>query len=238
VIPLRDLEKRPGVPIVTALLVAANLAVWIYVLTIIGDRGAMRAFYAQWSFRADAFFRGDLSLATIAPLFTSQFLHAGWLHIAGNMLFLWVFGAAVEGKIGRIPFLAFYLLAGCVAALAQGLYLIGMGEGNVQLVGASGAISGVLGAYLVIAPTARVRALVPLGLFMTPITLPAVIVLGEWLVLQLVSAFDLFALFGQSGNVAYFAHLGGFATGAVVGIGVRLVARDRQRSTAEMAPQP
>jgi membrane associated rhomboid family serine protease len=239
VIPLRDLEKRPGVPIVTALLVAVNVAVWVYVLTIIGERGAVRAFYDQWAFRAGPFFSGELTLAALVPLFTSEFLHGGWLHIGGNMLFLWVFGAAVEQRIGRVPYLAFYLLAGCVAALAQGLYFMGIGAGTVQLVGASGAISGVLGAYVVLSPTARVRTLVPLGLFMTPVTLPAVIVLGEWLVLQIISAFSLFSLLDQGANVAYFAHLGGFATGVVVGVAARLVSRDRRHiEMRELSPTP
>src|SRR5438445_6239018 len=123
------------------------------------------------------------------------------------MLFLWVFGGAVEGRIGHLRFLVFYLFAGCVAALAQGLFQIAVFE-PTPLVGASGAISGVLGAYLVSTPIARVRTLVPLGLFITVMTLPAILVIGEWFVVQVISALDVLRLVGKdTANVAYFAHL-------------------------------
>ena len=193
--------------------------------------------YERFAFRPLSFFAfvdGRGTADALWPIVTYQFLHAGWLHIAGNMLFLWVFGAAVEASIGRIRFLLFYLVAGCLAAVTFGLYQLAIGEPS-SLVGASGAISGVLGAYIVLAPRARVRALVPIGLFMTPIALPAFLILGEWFVLQLISAFDLFPLLGESsGRVAYLAHIGGFVVG-VVFVGAAKVAQRIRRVRPEPA---
>jgi rhomboid family protein len=220
VIPLRDLDRRTGAPIATALLIFINVAVWIYVLTLVDQRLAMEAFYHRWAFdpavQLGVFAGGQVTSDMVLPFITHQFLHAGWLHIAGNMLFLWVFGAAVELRIGAVAFLIFYLFAGCIAAIAQGLVESSV-PGSTHLVGASGGISGVLGAYLTLRPTARVRALVPVGLFVTPMTLPAVLILGEWLLLQLIAAFNVLRLVGEdTAHVAYFGHLGGFACGVAV----------------------
>ena len=213
-----------------------NVAVWVYVLTLIDRPAALFDFYGRWAFRPFAFFamlNGGPTAEAALPLFTHQFLHGGWLHIAGNMVFLWVFGGAVESKVGHVGFLIFYVLAGCAAALTQGLYQLVAAE-PAGLVGASGAISGVLGAYIVLAPTARVRALVPLGLFMTPIALPAILLLGEWFVLQLIAAFNLFPLLGErSARIAYLAHIGGFVAGAVFFGAAKLAGRVRR-----MRPQP
>lgn len=223
-IPLRDLDKRPGIPIVTALLVAVNVLVWIYVLTLVDRESAIDAFYRRWAFDPFALFSAVMdrqpTAAAFLPLVTHQFMHAGWVHIAGNMVFLWVFGAAVEQKLGRVRFLVFYLLAGCVAAIAQGLYQVAAFQ-HGNLVGASGAISGVLGAYLVLTPLARVRALIPVGLFMTPMTLPAILLLGEWFALQIVAVLGVLRIVGdETASVAYFAHVGGFTFGlALLGAG-------------------
>src|SRR5438270_10466328 len=207
-------------PIVTGLLIVVNAIVWVYVLTLVDEQAALDAFYARWAFDPAAglavFSGGRVTAETVAPFITHQFLHAGWLHIAGNMLFLCVFGAAVEMRVGRVAFLIFYLFAGCIAAIAQGLVENSI-LGSTHLVGASGAISGILGAYLTLVPTGRVRVLVPVGLFITPMTLPAVLVLGEWLLLQLISAFNVLRIVGdETAHVAYFAHLGGFAAGVAV----------------------
>jgi membrane associated rhomboid family serine protease len=238
VIPLRDVQKRPGIPVVTALIVAANVAVWIYMLTLVENYSALYAFFDRWAFHAFAFFSAvsdrQLTLETATPLLTHQFVHAGWLHIAGNMLFLWVFGAAVEQRIGRVRFLIFYLVAGCVAALAQGIYQILSFQFGGGLVGASGAISGVLGAYLVLTPMARVRAIVPIGLFMTPITLPAILLLGEWFALQIVAIVQVLRVVGDTAEVAYFAHVGGFVFGVVL-LGAGRIAERLYRFRAQPA---
>ena len=219
-IPLRDLERRPGIPFVTASLIFVNVVVWIYVLTLVDRPPALLDFYDRWSFDPAAQLRtlaeGPRTLGTLAPFVTHQFLHAGWLHIVGNMLFLWVFGAALERRMGAGPYLVFYLFAGCVAAVAQGAFELSRLD-TTPLVGASGAISGVLGAYIVVSPAARIRALVPLGLFVTVMTLPSVLVLGEWFVLQIIATIGVLRVVGEETvRVAYVAHVAGFVTGAVL----------------------
>src|SRR5207237_10839367 len=124
VIPLRDLEKRTGIPVVTALLILINLAAWIYVLTLVDQRSAIEAFYQRWAFdpavQLGVFAGGQITADALLPFITHQFLHAGWLHIAGNILFLWAFGAAFEMRVGAVAFLIFYLFAGCLSAIAPG----------------------------------------------------------------------------------------------------------------------
>ncbi len=144
----------------------------------------------------------------------SMFLHGGWLHIGGNMLFLWVFGNNVEDKIGRIPYLAFYLFCGVVASAAQ--ILTGMNS-VIPSLGASGAIAGVLGAYLIMFPRRRVYSLVPIIFVFTLLPLPAILVLGFWFVLQFFSGVTALSS-NVSGGVAYFAHIGGFVAGLVLAL--------------------
>jgi membrane associated rhomboid family serine protease len=141
---------------------------------------------------------------------TSMFLHGGWLHIAFNMLFLWVFGNNIEDRLGRVPFLAFYLLSGVAATYAQTLV---SPSSTVPMVGASGAIAGVLGAYIVLYPRAYVTTLI-VFFFITWVELPAIVVLGVWFVLQLFQSVG--SVTGESGGVAYFAHIGGFVAGMVL----------------------
>jgi membrane associated rhomboid family serine protease len=147
-------------------------------------------------------------------VFVAMFLHGGWLHIGGNMLFLWVFGNNVEDKIGRIPYLLFYLFCGVVASAAQ--ILVGS-DSVVPNLGASGAIAGVLGAYLVMFPRRRVYSLVPIVFIFTLLPLPAIIVLGFWFVLQFFSGVTTVASH-VNGGVAYFAHIGGFAVGLILAL--------------------
>jgi membrane associated rhomboid family serine protease len=154
-------------------------------------------------------------------LVTSQFLHAGWLHILGNMLYLWIFGNNIEDILGPLPYLVFYLAAGIVAGLTQ---VVIDPSSDIPLVGASGAIAGVLGAYLVLFPGAKVQSLVFFGYFVTVVAVPAVISLGLWFLLQLVTGFaSLGAPSAAEGGVATFAHVGGF----VMGLGVGLLLRAR-----------
>jgi membrane associated rhomboid family serine protease len=150
--------------------------------------------------------------SVIASLFTSMFLHGGFLHIAGNMLYMWVFGNNVEDRMGPVVFLIFYLTAGVVAAYAQALP---NPDSTTPLVGASGAIAGALGAYLVMFPSARVLTLVPIFFFLQLIELPAVFVLGFWFVLQ---AFQGVGSVQADTGVAWFAHVGGFVFGALVAL--------------------
>ncbi len=143
-------------------------------------------------------------------ILTSMFLHGGWLHLIGNMLFLWIFGNNVEEAMGHGRFLLFYLLCGTAAAFAQALP---DPESTLPMIGASGAISGVLGAYLLLYPHARVLVLIPLGFFAYMARLPAVWVLGFWFVLQLISGAT---MSGERGGVAFGAHVGGFITGMLL----------------------
>jgi len=155
-------------------------------------------------------------------LVTSQFLHGGWLHILGNMLYLWIFGNNVEDRLGRFRFLLFYLVGGVVAGLTQ----VAIAPNSpVPTIGASGAIAATLGAYLVLFPRARITSLVFLGFFYQLIDVPAVIVLVFWFVLQLIDGIASLGMTDASGGVAFFAHIGGFVFGALVGLVVRAVAR-------------
>jgi membrane associated rhomboid family serine protease len=146
----------------------------------------------------------------------SMFLHGGWLHILGNMLFLWVFGNNVEDRMGRLRFLAFYLFCGYVAALG---FAYAYPTSTTTLVGASGAIAGVLGAYLVLFPRARVTSLVPIAIILLPLRLPAWLVLGGWFLLQYVYSSGTAVAAGA--GVAYLAHVFGFVAGAAIALVAR-----------------
>jgi membrane associated rhomboid family serine protease len=144
-------------------------------------------------------------------LLTSMFMHGGWLHIFGNMLFLWIFGDNVEHRIGHVPYLAFYLIAGVVASFAQ---ILVNPDSFIPTLGASGAISGVLGAYLVLFPTNRVTVL----MLRFPMKVPAIVAIGLWAVLQFVNGLGAFAVTDETGGgVAYMAHIGGFVAGVLAG---------------------
>ena len=174
-------------------------------------------------FRSPAHVSADLAAGrwltpATAGLLTSVFLHGGWLHLLGNMLFLWIFGNNIEDRLGRVPYLLFYLAGGIAASLAQ---VAIDPSSEVPLVGASGAIASVLGAYLVFYPGARITSLVFLGFFYQLLNVPAVIVLGYWFALQLIDGVASLGADNAQGGVAFFAHIGGF----VAGMAVALVAR-------------
>ena len=212
-IPLRDQNPTAKTPIVNRLLIAANILVWIYTLSLLRDPQAAAAFYDRYSFDwrefATQIAHGNVAVATFVPLFTHMFLHGGWLHVLGNMLYLWIFGDNVEDRLGSGPYLVFYILCGVVAAIGQGLLQ------PEPMVGASGAIAGVLGAYLVMFPAARVSTLIFLGIFITIVQLPALIVIGFFIVLQVIDAFAELRLTAHqaTSNIAYFAHIFGFLAG-------------------------
>jgi membrane associated rhomboid family serine protease len=216
VIPLRDQNPTARPPIVNRLLLAANILVWIYILTLVRQPGAIAAFYDRYSFDWTEFTRqigqGQISLATFAPLVTHMFVHGGWLHVIGNMVYLWIFGDNVEDRLGSGAYFVFYILCGIVAAIGQGLVQ------PEPMVGASGAIAGVLGAYLVLFPTARVSTLVFLGIFITIVQLPALIVIGFFIVLQVIDALAELRLTAHQAteNIAYFAHIFGFVAGVLL----------------------
>lgn len=218
-IPLRDANPTRRTPVVTVALVIGCAIGWAYELGLLASGGSaeLDAFLTTWGVvPADltaAWAAGEFISVESATLLTSQFLHGGWLHILGNLLFLWIFGNNVEDRFGRVAFLAFYLTAGAVAGIAQVLI---DPTSTIPTIGASGAIAGALGAYLVLFPRARITSLVFLGFFYQLIDVPAVIVLLFWFGLQLIDAVASLGVTEASGGIAFFAHVGGFAFGAVV----------------------
>ncbi len=215
-IPLRDQNPTTKTPIVNRLLIVANVLVWIYVLTLVRQPGAIAAFYDRYSFDWTEFVtqmtQGHIALATFAPLISHMFVHGGWLHVIGNMVYLWIFGDNVEERLGSVPYFIFYLLCGIVAAIGQGLVQ------PEPMVGASGAIAGVLGAYVVMFPAARVSTLVFLGIFITIVQLPALVVIGFFIVIQAIDALAELRLTAHQAteNIAYFAHIFGFVAGILL----------------------
>lgn len=213
-IPLRDDNVVLRTPVVTYALLGACVLTFLWQVAQ-GGAGAQATVYALGFIPAVVLKGAHLppELALVPPyatLLTSMFLHGGWLHLAGNMLYLWIFADNVEDRLGRMRFLVFYLLSGVIAALAQG---IPDPESTIPMVGASGAISGVLGAYLRLYPRAHVLVLVPLGFLSQVVRLPATLVLGLWFGLQLLSSL---AVAGGGGGVAFRAHVGGFIAGVVL----------------------
>ena len=198
--PLADINRPLRPPLVVKLLVALNVLVFAYELLLTPP--ARQALFGAYGFVPAQFWADPLGKGY--QLFTSQFLHGGWAHILGNMWFLWVFGDNVEDRLGSGRFTLFYLLGGALAALAQGIYGPNV---NAPMIGASGAISAVMGAYVIMFPQARILTL--LWLIAVPLFfyLPAYVYLGYWALVQFVSG-----LFGGS-HVAFWAHLGGFGWG-------------------------
>jgi membrane associated rhomboid family serine protease len=209
--PIADDNPRIDTPYVTWSLIAVCVLVFFWQISLGGNAGEI-AFYQYGMIPALLFGSAELdpSVAEIpawATVFSSMFMHGGWLHLGFNMLFLWIFGDNIEDSMGHGRYLFFYLACGVAAAMAQALV---NPDSTVPMVGASGAISGVLGAYLILHPYATVRTIIFLGIFATMMHLPALIVLGMWFLLQLASA--VFSTSGEPG-VAFWAHIGGFVAG-------------------------
>lgn len=207
-IPLRDANPTRRLPVVTLVLILANVVAFVYELQV-QSRGQLQLFLQQWALIPASLWGGDS--AEFVTLFTAMFLHGGWMHLIGNMLYLWVFGDNIEDQLGSLRFLVFYVVCGLGAAAAQ----IAIDPTSpIPMLGASGAIAGVLGGYLVLFPRARVLTLVPLIIFYRLMEVPAVLVLGFWFVLQLLNgAAALATVQMQLGGVAFFAHIGGFIVG-------------------------
>ncbi|HEY7039931.1 MAG TPA: rhomboid family intramembrane serine protease [Methylomirabilota bacterium] len=226
--PLKDDNPSRTTPVFTIALIIANVLVFIYQVSLeIGGSEGTRA--------AESFIRefglvpcrltGSCLVAADLPspvltIFTSMFMHGGWFHVGGNMLYLGIFGNNIEDTLGHVRYLLFYLASGVAAALAQVLV---NPTSDVPMVGASGAVSGVLGAYLLLFPHAHVTTLIILGFFFRVVRVPALIVLGFWIVLQVLNGLG---SFGARGGVAFFAHIGGF----LAGMALLFVLRPRARS--------
>jgi membrane associated rhomboid family serine protease len=223
-IPLKDDNPRLAFPLVNTLLIVLNVAVYIHEMILSKDEmdlfietyGAMPANISQ-----------GLNYST---LFTSMFLHGGPLHILGNMLYLFIFGDNIEGSMGSVRYLIFYLICGLGAAMSHILF---DPLSQVPMVGASGAISGVLGAYMITYPKARVLVLLPILFYISTFRVPALVVLGLWFLNQLISGFVLASsVGGQSmGGIAWFAHIGGFVVGMLL---VKLFAKKQRRGIGDL----
>ena len=213
-IPLRDVIPSGSTPVVTMALLAVNVVVFFYQWSL-GER-AGTAFVFEWGVIPADF--------TILTMFTSMFLHGGFLHAGGNMLYLWIFGDNVEDRFGRGRFLFFYLLCGAAAANAQTLF---NPDSRIPMVGASGAVAGVMGAYFVMYPHSRIVTLIPF-LFLQIIAVPAVFFLGIWFLMQLLSGVGSIAqVEAGTGGVAFWAHVAGFAVGVMGGLLLRRPERER-----------
>lgn len=226
-IPLSDENPIRSVPFVTYLLIAINVVVFIYEVSL-GSQ-------TEEFIRSCAFVPAELITGTDLPpadcvqpphltIFTSMFIHGGFLHIAGNLLYLWIFGNNVEDAMGSLRYLVFYLLCGVAAALTQTFVTVSTAPETAVIpnLGASGAVAGVLGAYLLLFPGARVKTLVTLGFFWSVARIPAIVVLGLWFLLQFVQGLGSIGMPEEANGVAVWAHIGGFVAGLVL---VRMMAR-------------
>ena len=225
--PLKDDLPSHSTPVVTVLLMAINIVVYLYQASLEIDAragGVAEAFVMEFGL-IPCRLTGACRMAADLPspvftIFSSMFLHGGFFHIAGNMLYLWIFGNNVEDTLGHGRFILFYLASGVAAAATQ--TIVGP-HSHVPMIGASGAISGVLGAYFLLFPHASVLTLIIFGFFWRVVRIPALIVLGFWMVVQILNGLG---SFGAGGGVAWFAHIGGF----LAGMGLILLFKPRPRS--------
>jgi membrane associated rhomboid family serine protease len=247
VFPYRDENEAVRTPVVTYAIIAINVVVWL-VVEGAGSGPAVAAAVCNYGLIPGEFMLrvrpgtgfpiGEGMVCLMDPgrapghVVSSMFLHAGWMHLIGNMWFFWIFGNNVEDSMGPLRFLVFYLLCGVAAAGAQ---ILSAPASMLPMVGASGAIGGVMGAYVVLYPRVRVFYLVFFGFFFTTVALPAWAALGWWFLLQFLGGFG--TLLGGGGGVAFWAHVGGFAAGALL---IRLFARSdyiAQHRAQQWAPQ-
>jgi len=209
-IPYKDDNPITTFPFVTILIIALNISVFI--LGLLSSRDSQEIVLAYGAIPKDILaFHSDRPVPVALTIFTSMFMHGGLLHIAGNMLYFWIFGNNIEERLGHFRFVLFYLFCGVIAAYAHAL---SSPDSGVPMIGASGAISGVLGAYLLLFPTARVHTIVFFGFFVQVIRIPALIVIGFWAIIQFVSGLITQGILHQGGT-AWFAHVGGFLAGLI-----------------------
>jgi membrane associated rhomboid family serine protease len=211
-IPLRDENPSRTVSLVNITLILANVSVFIYQNFFISGGAApllLRLGCIPYEFTHFVDISPPALVSVPLTIITAMFMHGGWVHLLGNMLFLWIFGDNIEDKLGHFRYLSFYLLCGLIASLSHILTNI---SSQVPSIGASGAIAGVMGAYMVLFPRARIRTLLILGIFIQIVRIPAIVMLGYWILIQVLSGF---AEFGSrtGGGIAWFAHIGGFIAG-------------------------
>jgi membrane associated rhomboid family serine protease len=209
-IPLRDSVRPKKYPYINILLISLNIAAFIYQLSLT-EAELMGLFY-RYGIIPEKFLL--LQGASWFPLMSSMFLHGGWFHLLGNMLYLWVFGDNVEDRLGHWGYLLFYLAAGVTSGLT---HIFTNPQSAIPTIGASGAVAGILGAYFILFPRARVLTLIPIGFLITTAHLPAVLFLFLWFVMQIFNAL-LAGMTAATQTVAWWAHIGGFVLGFLVGM--------------------
>ena len=226
-IPLRDTARSKGTPFINYTLIILCGVVFLYEVSL-GER--MDGFLYQYGLipaqLSSTLTHGSFALPPVRSVFTSMFLHAGWMHLIGNMLFLYVFGDNVEARLGHRGYLVFYLGCGAAAAVVQVAF---SPQSQIPMVGASGAIAGVLGAYFILFPRARILTLIPLFVFFPVVEISAFFFLGFWFLLQFAQAYFIGGTAEAEGGVAWWAHAGGFAAGAAF-LPIFLVLSKRRRS--------
>lgn len=213
-IPLRDSVPTRVFPIVTVAIIALNAVVFGYEIYLgRGYESLIRTYgIVPYNLTNPSLVKFQGGFNPFLSIFTSMFMHAGYLHLGGNMLYLWIFGNNVEDSMGRGRFILFYLITGTLATLSHAAI---EPTAKIPMVGASGAVSGVLGGYLLLFPRARVLTLIFIGMFVRAVTIPASAVLIFWIVLQLINGTVSLGA-GQRGGVAWFAHIGGFGAGLLL----------------------
>jgi membrane associated rhomboid family serine protease len=223
VIPIRDTIRSRTAPVMTVALIVVNVLVFLheialgpYIERFVYAYGLIPRRFVYWP-------GNPLDPLRFLPLFTSMFWHGGWLHLIGNMLYLWIFGDNVEDRLGHFRFLIFYLVAGTAAGIT---HVVLSPTSNLPTVGASGAIAGVLGAYLVTFPRSRILTLVPIIIFPWFVEIPAVVYLVFWFLMQLLEGVGTLGAPVETGGVAVWAHVGGFVAGVVL---VKLMQPPRRR---------
>lgn len=203
-IPLRDTQPSNSRPVMTSIIIALNVLIFLYELSL--DPFSQNYFIATYGIIPARFHAGTL--------LTTMFLHGGWMHLIGNMWFLWIYGDNVEDILGHWKYLLFYILCGVAAGL---IHLLFNPDSRIPTIGASGAIAGVMGGYIVKFPRSQILTLVPIFLFFTTLEIPAAIILGYWFLLQFFSGFGSIGHSNLSeGGIAWFAHIGGFIAGALL----------------------
>jgi membrane associated rhomboid family serine protease len=208
VIPFKDDNPTQTFPFVTIGLIVINCLIFIWEVVSPVDITKAAYFYGAIPHNLISF-ETSQPIHPVISIFTSMFLHGGFFHIAGNMLYLWIFGNNIEDSLGHFRFLIFYLFSGIIAAYS---HAITESQSMIPMIGASGAVSGIVGAYLLLFPHARVHTLVILGFFVQVVRIPAIFVIGFWIIIQLINGILSKGLLNQ-GGVAWFAHIGGFLAG-------------------------
>jgi membrane associated rhomboid family serine protease len=225
-IPLKDLTPRRSFPFMTLLLILANVLVFFYQISLPTRAAeALVRTYGLVPVRIQHALTSTHHVtlaAALVPLFTCMFLHGGWMHIIGNMWFLWIFGGNVEDRFGSFAYLLFYIVCGLGSGISQVLFSWGS---TIPSIGASGAISGVLGAYIVFYPGSRILTLVPLFIIWFMARIPAIVFIGIWFIAQFLSGLGSLGAV-NTGGVAWWAHVGGFGIGAIIALSTKSGTRE------------